>query len=227
MEYVKRPEFLKPNPEELEQSEPQEPVSYVKNPLTPEERDRRLDEIRDGVAKKLNKWADRIAVSMAFTPKIKRVDGERWEENGRIWEMKGKIAQTISSTQDAKMPWWCPQCTKAMNHKFDRKFYYLRGWCYNCNIEHEGQMRLNGTYEQWEKNVMKQNEIAFLKDKITEFSEYLTGWKAPTIQFENGQYEQLGTKADFAEHLEEVSNSIDNMLKRLEFLQQEDSEVQE
>jgi hypothetical protein len=198
--------------------------SYIKNPMSEREMQTKLDEIRGHVGQKMNKWANRITVSMAFTPQIKRLEGERWREGSKEWIMKDGIKQSVSTLDTARMPWWCPKCSLPMNHRHDRKFFTLRGWCYNCNIEWEGKMRLDGTWPEFERRMIRENEKSFLRDKITEHQEYMRTFKVPTIQFEDGRYEQLASLKEFSGLFEELEKDIEQCLERLELIAQQEQE---
>jgi hypothetical protein len=170
----------------------------------------------------MTKWADRLIVSMATTKQISRQEGERWEEDGKMWELKDGVRQTVTKLIDARMPWWCPRCSKSMSHKLDRKFYYLRGWCFNCNTEVEHEMRLAGTWDAYEKSLVRANEMAFLRDKIEERLAFIKEWKPPTLYFEDGRYEELAPAVEFTSMMETVEKDIEFMLRRLEVIAQEE-----
>jgi hypothetical protein len=200
-------------------------TGYINKPkLSEAEVQQKVEGIRNDIAKKMTKWADRIQVSMAFTPKIKRVEGERWTENDKRYEMRDGIKQSISLMQEVRMPWWCPKCSKPMNHRFDRKFYYLRGWCFNCNVDIEGQMRFDGTYEAYEKRLLRENEKSYLRDKIQERMDYIRTFKIPQVHFQDGRWEELATMDMFADLFQELEKEIDWCQARLEFLMQQDQE---
>ena len=183
----------------------------------------KLEEVRNMVAAKMNKWSSAISVSMAFTPTILRVEGERWEEEGKAYELKNGVKQSIPRMMNVRMPWWCPKCSQPMNHKYDRKFYYLRDMCYNCNIEFEGQMRINGTYEAFEKRIMRENEKAFIRDKLQEYRDYIEGFTVPTQVYEDGRWERLAPKAIFEQLFEEIRADGDLLAARLEVIAQEEA----
>jgi hypothetical protein len=172
--------------------------SYVKGPrLTEEQMQRKLEDIRTDVSKRLNKWADKIQVGFTNSSKIERVEGETWKENGKTYIMKNGIKQSQSAYVDARMPWHCPKCSKSMSHRFDRKFYYLRGWCFNCNVDWEGQMRVNGTWDAFERRMMMENRKSQLRDMIVERTEYMRNFKEPQIHFQDGRWEKLATIDEF------------------------------
>lgn len=187
--------------------------------------EKKILEMRNKITEKVDKWANRIQVSMAFTPKITRREGERWTgENGKSWEMKDGVAQSISTTQSARMPIWCPSCKKPMNNRLDPKFYWTRGWCFDCNVEKDGEMiaRRDGSWEKYEQEIMRANEVSILKDKISEHMEYIRTFRPPQIHFDDGRWEQLAEKTDFSLLFEKLEADIDFCLKRLEYIKNEE-----
>lgn len=196
---------------------------YVKSPLSEQDMELKLDEIRNGVASKMKSWADRVQISMATTPQIQRVEGEHWKEDGKLWTVKDGAHQSISILSETRMPIWCPKCSLPMNHRFDRKFYFLRGHCFNCNVDIEGEMRINGTWEVFEKRLVRENEKAFLRDKINEHMEYIRTFKEPQIHFQDGRWEKLASISDFKELFETLEKDIDFMLARLEYMKKEET----
>jgi hypothetical protein len=184
--------------------------------------EKKVAEMRSKISQKMNKWADRIQVSMAITPKITRYEGDRWtDDNGKTWEIKGGIKQSVSHLIEARMPHWCPKCTKPMNHKFDRKFYYLRGWCYDCNVEHDGAMMANGTWPKFEKEMMRANEISWLKDNIQRELDVIHNFKEPQLMFEDGRIEILAGREEFSELFKKLEEDIQLMMDRLEVIKRE------
>lgn len=197
---------------------------YVKNApqISEKEMQTKLEEIKFNVGSKMKTWADRLQFSMAFTPKIERFEGEVWSEDGKRWIMTDGIKRSYSVLQDARMPWWCPKCKRTMNHRFDRKFYYLRGHCFNCNVEFEGAMRINGTWDEFERRLLRENEKSILRDKIEEHIAYMKDFRVPQMHFGDGRWEQLGTMKDYAPKFEQLQSDIDFMLGRLEEIRQEE-----
>jgi hypothetical protein len=198
--------------------------SFVKRPLSPKDMETKLDEIRKNVGQKMTKWADRILISMSPSPQITRIEGERWSDGTKQWIMKDGVKQSVSTLEVARMPWWCPKCSVAMSHKFDRKFYYLRGWCYNCNIEFEGALRLNGQWPEFEKRMIRENEKSYLRDKINEHQEYIRTFKIPQMHFGDGRWEALAELSDFDGLFAELEKDIEVCLQRLENIAAEEQE---
>lgn len=195
--------------------------SYVKK-ADPRELEQQLDELRKKVSTKVDKWANVIKVSYSIPSKVDRVEGERWEDDGKWWEMKDGVKRSISALSGARMPWWCPKCNKPMNHKFDRKFYFLRNMCFNCNVEFEGQMRIDGTYDAFEKRMMWENEKSFIRDKLQEYTDYIRNFTPPTLVYEDGRYEQLAPREAFAQLFEEIEKDGELLAARLQFMLEEE-----
>lgn len=100
-------------------------------------------------------------------------EGDVWEGlDGRMWTIKNGIKQTVTKLDAAKTPWFCPQCQKAMSHRFDTKSYNTLGKCYDCAIKEETKMRYEGTWEEYARDQLQKNYIAGLKDKIAELQHY-------------------------------------------------------
>lgn len=199
-------------------------INWDKVPTEPAKvSEAKIEEMRTLINSKMEKWANTIQVSM--TPRestVVRAEGEQWTDMfGKKWIKKNGISQTTNHMESAVMPWWCPTCSKSMSHRFDRKFYSIRGWCYNCNIEFEGKLRLDGRYPEYERCILTTNEKSILRDKIEEHLTYIREFKVPTVYFEEGGYEVIADKQQFEPLFEQLLNDVDLMVKRLEILDEE------
>jgi len=90
-----------------------------------------------------------------------------------------KIDRLSDILKEVRMPWFCPSCKKAMKKKLDNKFWRVEGQCFDCHVKMENKLRVNGEYENYEKNKILENKRAYLKDlkqSIDEFEQ--TGGKA-------------------------------------------------
>jgi hypothetical protein len=68
-----------------------------------------------------------------------------------------------------------------MNHRFDIKFWGLRGKCMDCVIKEETEMRRLGTWKEYEERKIKENYIAALKDRIAELQSLHDTVTAPEV----------------------------------------------
>jgi hypothetical protein len=154
----------------------------------------------------------------------KRQEGEVWEGlDGRMWTMKNGIKQTVTKLDDAKTPWWCPQCAKALAHRIDDKFWRIRGKCMDCVIKEEMEIRKQGpeAWQAYEKKVMWHNYVAALKDKIAEYQDYHDTVSAPEfidadghtiLNIEKWDVNLDKIKADIRADIEQLQIKLDEML---------------
>lgn len=111
-----------------------------------------------------------------------RAEGEEWEDaEGTKWTKKDGVVQNVTKLQSAKTPWFCPQCEKMMSNKLDTKFWRLRNKCMDCVIKEETEMRRLGTYEAYEREHMKRNYMAYLRDTIQELEGMYDTVSAPEV----------------------------------------------
>lgn len=161
-----------------------------------------------------------LKVSMYIGEKIKRKEGETWtDSDGKEWEMKGGIARSISKLQGAKMPWWCPKCEKTMKGRLDTRMWFMRGVCHGCVVAEENEMRLNGTWQEYQRRVMYANTIAKIKDTIAEFKDFQETVSNPQIHFQDGTFEEW--KVGTQQVKDDLQTEIDKLEGRLIQLQKE------
>jgi hypothetical protein len=104
--------------------------------------------------------------------------GDKWiDNNGVQWEQKDgyKISSTkaleavMAAIKALKMPNTCPKCNKEMkDNQYNKKMWKVHKMCFNCVIDMEHEHKLNGTYQQYEKDLMRKNIEAWLKDAKAE-----------------------------------------------------------
>ena len=91
----------------------------------------------------------------------KQIKLEREEKNNRSDALK-----------EARTPWFCPSCGKVMNKKLDDKMYRLYGHCFDCQIKFENKLRLEGKYENWEKQKVLKNSLSWIKEQVQSVEEW-------------------------------------------------------
>ena len=103
--------------------------------------------------------------------KKKRVDykeGDVWVENKKTWTIKDGIKQTVSKMDKIKkeifMPLCCPKCSKVMKKRLDKPNYKVHKMCFDCVIDFEHKLRIEGKYEDYIKKLQ-------LKNRLTEIDE--------------------------------------------------------
>jgi len=108
---------------------------------------------------------------------IEHTEGDIWEENGRKWTIKNGIKQTVTKYDKLKrlvvLPLACPKCEKAMKvNQYNKKYYALHGMCFDCVIEFETKLRHEGKYEEYEKQILKNNKNFFLDEALQALDDF-------------------------------------------------------
>jgi hypothetical protein len=135
-------------------------------------------------------------------------EGDTWEEDGKKWTIKNGIKQSITKLDKFKhlvsLPLTCPSCKKPMKaDELNKKMYSVHKMCLNCVVDMESKLKLEGKYEQYEKNILNMNKNASLE----EFEQALDSWleEKDTFVTEQGDIEswQGGDKAQIYKQLKE------------------------
>ena len=99
---------------------------------------------------------------------IARKEGDIWEENGRQWTIKNGLKQNVTKLDAAKkalqIPLRCPKCKGSMEHHLAKKMYKIHGFCFDCTINYEADLKKLGLYDQYEKRMMTGTIKSFIKD---------------------------------------------------------------
>lgn len=118
--------------------------------------------------------------------------GEIWmDENGVEWEQrtgfkikKGKLDEIRELINASKMPAQCPKCSQPMTKSLDKKFWKLEGHCFDCQLELEHTLRIEGKYEDYERDRVLRNAEAWLADAEQEAKELAEVFRNP-VTFAN------------------------------------------
>jgi hypothetical protein len=158
-------------------------------------------------------------------------EGDKWygPDGETVWEMGSGGPIKVSLFDSIRMPMFCPECGGIMNGKFDRKFWKLRGMCMDCWQDKETKMRVEGTYELYEKRTMLENKKSWLRDMkegIREFEKEMRGnfeqvvnSSGDTVEFdglEDTEVDDMISNANefienFEEHIEELEQEVKDL----------------
>lgn len=118
---------------------------------------------------------------------IKHVEGDVWEESGKLWTIKNGIKRTVTKMDHARKefttPLVCPKCGSAMKHHLDEKMWAIHKTCFNCVIDMEHEIMKAGKWEEYEKAKILANATSYFKelqDVIEEFMKEQTTKKHVT-----------------------------------------------
>ena len=122
-----------------------------------------------------------------------RLEGDIWNEDGKIWTIKNGIKQNITKMDKIRelnqMPMFCPVSGKLMKTIYDKFCYkrYRMGW--DAWIEQETNKKIDGTWEEDIKERTLKNKHAWLEDIKEEFEEWVKEDPSRKFIAENGQIE--------------------------------------
>lgn len=181
-----------------------------------------INNVRRKLNEVLKKTDEKIVVGWrpGLTPA--RQENEVWTDmDGREWTVKNGIKQNVTKLDGAKTPWFCPHCEKAMNHRFDIKFWRIRGKCMECVVKDESQIRRNGEWETYEKKKLQENYIASLKNEIGQLQEYYNTVSSPEFIYADDTKILMIEKwnVDIDKIKEELQKDITELQTHLETLQ--------
>ena len=139
-------------------------------------------------------------------------------------ESGDKISRLSDVMKEARMPMFCPKCDIIMKKRLDNKFWNMYGHCFDCQIKIENKMRIDGTYEEWEKEKIKQNKISFIKEQIQAIEEW-RNTKAPTwfnnVGVNTPELEEEKWDIDVEKIKQEADDALEKYNEALERLENE------
>ena len=106
----------------------------------------------------------------------KREIGDTWEEKigtttylieqkdgFRVKKPKNSVAEEVRKYLNS-YPNCKKECCKTSFNHLDKKMQKIHGMCFDCVIDMEHELRMTGKYEEYERNKIKENAIAWLKN---------------------------------------------------------------
>lgn len=188
-----------------------------------------LAPILEGARKKVQKWADRIIVGGFYEKPVEptREESEVWEDtDGTEWTMVdgNKVKTKTLILQQIKMPYWCPKCGGILDSKLHEKFWRIRGTCHNCVIKYEHKIRVEGLWPAYERNLMRNNERAWLKDQMAAHLDYIENFRTPQSHYGDGRWEEIADKTLFEGMFDKLRADIKFIEDRMDAIDKEEEE---
>ena len=142
---------------------------------------------------------------------VKREVGDRWtDDDGTLWEQKkgykvklGKLSELRQNLN--KFP-NCKKeiCTCTNPKRNDIKMKTIHGMCFDCVIDMEHKLKIEGKYEEYEREKILANMKSWLKGAEVEKEALKTALKAKFVN-EDGSIEEWNEMS-----WDEVEKKIDN-----------------
>ena len=154
---------------------------------------------------------------VGYTPEAQKNEGGKTR--------KSELTDIMASV---RMPWFCPECKKAMKKKLDDKFWRMMGHCFDCQVEMENKLRIKGEFDEWAQRKMLENQKSQLKDleqSIIDFEktggkkEWYNNVGVNTPMLEADKWE-MG-KEKFEETIQEARNFIQEKRELVEEAEQQ------
>ncbi len=152
-------------------------------------------------------------------------EGEQ-QKHGDIESPLTKIMQKV------RMPNFCTKCDRIMNKKVDNSAWMQFGHCFDCQIEFENRLVINGTYNEWRRKKSVENKISELKDKLDGIEEFRT---QNVVKHYNAINPELGAldeekyevenKKEWNKKIDEAISFYNDAIKKLEKELEELNEV--
>ena len=138
-------------------------------------------------------------------------EGDIWEEQNKTWTIKNGIKQTATKLdkikKEATTPLFCPCCGKLMKHHLDAKFYKIHKMCLNCVVEMEHKLRIEGKYEEYERNAIANNAEDYANHLESYLMEALNTSNSQYVS-ERGEVENWKGGLDIDKTTEEIKKSV-------------------
>ena len=99
----------------------------------------------------------------------KEYEKGRKEEREKEQKRMNEISEVM---QEARMPWFCPKCKKVMKSHWDDKTWWLYKHCFDCQIQFENKLAIEGKLKDWHKKKEFESRLSHIKDIIEGIKEY-------------------------------------------------------
>ena len=146
--------------------------------------------------------------------------GVEWEQRNGFRIQKGKLDELRELiAKETQMPSHCPECNQPMTKRLDKKFWKLDKRCFDCQVDFEHNLRIEGKYKEYESERMRKNAEAWLEEAEKEATQIIEAFRNP-LSFVNSD----GTIEEWAGGMsaEEMADKIEEEFKQFKenFLKQ-------
>jgi hypothetical protein len=128
---------------------------------------RDIQRMRNLISKK---YGDKVSTQTGYVKQvIEHKEGDVWEENSKTWTIKNGLKQTQTRFDAIKksvlMPILCPECNKSMkSYALNKKLYSIHGKCADCVIKYETELKREGKFEEYQRNMIMSGVETHIKD---------------------------------------------------------------
>lgn len=152
-------------------------------------------------------------------------EGDIWEEKGKKWIIKDGIKQTYTKLDEVKkaaiLPLFCPCCSNLMKKRNDVKMYNIHKMCFDCVIKMEHKLKIEGKYEQYERDMLANNAEDYINDLESYLLEALNSSNDQFVS-EKGEVERWKGGLDKEKVTEELKEFFNEHKKDIKEYKQDD-----
>jgi len=152
-------------------------------------------------------------------------EGDIWEEKGKKWIIKDGIKQTYTKLDEVKkaaiLPLFCPSCGGIMKKRNDTKMYNIHKMCFDCVVKMEHKLKIEGKYEQYERDMLANNAEDYINDLESYLLEALNSSNDQFVS-EQGEVERWKGGLDKEKVTEELKEFFDDHKKSIKEFRQND-----
>lgn len=133
---------------------------------------------------------------------IIREEGDVWVEDGKQWTIKNGIKQSIRKGIKFSDLYDFSKCEESCNKnqynitEYDKKMSTIHNMCFDCVLKLETKMRLEGTWEEYENQKVKENAMSWLKEAEQEVEELKEAMTKTEFVNKDGDMEKWGLEKD-------------------------------
>lgn len=188
------------------------------NLLKREFKTRDVQRMRNIITKKTG---DKTGVQVGYTKAYEdHKEGDVWEERGKKWTIKNGIKQTVTRFDSIKKkvfaPITCPSCNKPMTKgHIDKYMFSIHQKCSDCVFEYETKLKLQGKYDEYERNTIKQGVQYHIKEMEGVLLDLLMNHSEQFVT-ENGEIEEWkgkGLNDQFVKDIQEYIQKLKDAIK--------------
>ena len=167
------------------------------------------------------KYRNKTEVQTGYIKKdVERKEGDVWEARGKTWTIKDGIIRNVTKLSEARKalrtPFSCPSCGNRMKKRLDKKFYGLKKKCFDCHVTDEHRMRIDGTYDKYERKAIQENAEQVYKTAEMVLKDYLKNQKSKHYITEAGHLEDWNGGKSESELKQLVEQELVTLRKKVD-----------
>jgi transposase-like protein len=188
------------------------------NLLKKEFKTRDVQRMRNIITKKSG---DKTGVQVGYTADyVEHKEGDVWEERGKKWTIKNGLKQTVTRFDSIKKkiftPIVCPNCNKPMTKgHIDKYMFSIHQKCSDCVFDYETKLKVQGKYQEYERDIIKQGVKYHIKEMEGVLLELLMN-NSEQFVTENGEIEEWkgkGLNNQFVQDIQEYIQKLKDAIK--------------